>query len=246
MAVLFSQKKSLIATVFLVATLLCSISTASAPDASRSDVSAHTTRESVSAGLDAYKYGDFQQALKEWTKALQDAQGQNDRTLELEARLLLAEAYQALGQHRRAIQILEPAMALVSESSKMERMIQLTIILGRSYTEIGDTEQARKLLEESAGTASVNGRPDLAASALNNLGNLFIHDHQYTVALATYEKCIALAKQADDLLLQAQASTNAAEAALGADNLERRDELLLSALEVSRSLSNSHIIVIFC
>jgi CHAT domain-containing protein len=240
MAVLFSQKRSLIATVFLVATLLFSISAASASEASRPDITAHTSRESVSAGLDAYKYGDFQQALKEWTKALQDAQGQSDRTLELEARLLLAEAYQALGQHRRAIQILEPAMALVSESSKMERMIQLTIILGRSYTETGDTEQARKLLEESAGTANSSGRPELAASALNNLGNLFIHHHQYPDALAAYEKCIVLAKQADELLLQAQASTNAAEAALGAGNLEHSSELLSKALEASDSLSNSH------
>ena len=235
MALLFRREWSWVAAVCLTAAF-CFHPPADASQANGPGEPEHTARESVRAGLDAYQHGDFQQALKEWSDALRVAQDQNDHALEVDARLRLAEACQALGQHRRAIQVLEPAMALASA----ERMTQLTIILGRSYTETGDAVQARKLLEEGADTAITSGRPDLAATALNNLGNLFIRERQYTDAMSAYEKGIVLAKQADDRLLQAQASANAAGAALEIGNFERTGELLTASLQVTRMLSDSH------
>ena len=223
-----------------LAAALCFFTHATNAATSPPDNPADTARQAVKAGLVAYQRGHFQQAIAEWDNALQVAKAQNNHGLEIEARLRLAEAYQALGQHIHAVRVVEPALTLASGSSDPGRLIQLTTILGRSYSETGNTAQARQLLEQSAGTATGNGRLDLAATALNNLGNLLLREQQYTDALAAYEKGIGLAKQSGDRLLQAQASANAARAALENGDPERSSELLSAALDVTRGLSDSH------
>lgn len=233
---LYKQKRGLIAAGCMVAAL-CLFTPANNSEAS---TPTDTARKTIKAGLDAYQRGNFQQALAEWNNALQDAQTRKDDDLEFEARLRLAEAYQALGRHSHAIQVLEPALALTSESGNPDHLTQLSTILGRSYTETENTGQARKLLEQSASNAISNGRPALAATAQNNLGNLFLRHHQHADALIAYEKGIAHAKKADNRLLQAQTSANAARAELENGNLEHSNELLSVALDVTRGLSDSH------
>lgn len=239
MVFLYRRNRTVIAAGCLAAAF-CFFTLADHSAASPPDNSADTARKSVNAGLRSYQNGHFQDAITEWNDALQVAQSQNDHALEIETRLRLAEAYQALGQHIHAVQILEPALTLASESGDPDRLTQLTTTLGRSYSETGNTRQAKQLLEQIAGTATGSDRPDLAATALNNLGNLFVREQQYTDALAAYEKGIMLAKQTGDRLLQAQASANAARAALENGNPKHTDELLSAALDVTRRLNDSH------
>ena len=95
-------------------------------------------------GLRAYQRGAFDEAATKWQKAVEESRQQKNVSSQIKAMTDLASAYQALGQQRRAVQILEEAVRLAEES--------------------GDP-QSRTLAKSRLGAASPSAAPDCTCSS---------------------------------------------------------------------------------
>src|SRR5262245_28770656 len=79
-------------------------------------ISARAGETSLDEGLRAYQRGAFDEAASKWQKAAEDYRREHNAPGEIKARTQLASAYQALGQQKRAVQILEEAAEIADKS----------------------------------------------------------------------------------------------------------------------------------
>src|SRR5215217_6357979 len=76
----------------------------------------------VNQGQRAFQNGDFSQAAADWKKAVEAYRGQRNTDADIQTSLQLATAYQALGQQRRAVQMLEETLARAEISGERSRV----------------------------------------------------------------------------------------------------------------------------
>src|SRR5712671_5067688 len=75
------------------------------------------SRVLVDQGQRAFQNGAFSQAAADWQKAVESFRGEGNTNAEILTSVSLASAYQSIGQQRRAVQILEDAIARVDRKS---------------------------------------------------------------------------------------------------------------------------------
>src|SRR5215510_7565850 len=110
---------SLLGYLLLLPTLLC--------------VAHGTTADSrvlVDQGQRAFQNGAFSQAAADWQKAVESFRSQGNTKAEILTSVSLASAYQSIGQQRRAVQILEEALALAEKTSDRSRVTLVKSKLG--------------------------------------------------------------------------------------------------------------------
>lgn len=85
----------------------------SIPLLTQTGLSANTT---LDEGPRAYQRGAFDEAAAKWRKTVEEYRRQGNAPAQFKAMIDLAAAYQALGQQRHALQILDGAVELAEKS----------------------------------------------------------------------------------------------------------------------------------
>ena len=185
--------------------------------------------------------GDFEQAILSWTEAARLYEAEQKFSQQSSALIHVAQAYQALGQYRDALQNLESALALAEKSNDRTQLAMALATLGNVYIATGPSETARKYLDEGLRLAREELKnKDVSAIILNNLGNLLTQQKKYIEAIAAYKESVSLASAANNRPLVTTALINAATASTNIKQHKEAKALLDKALGEIRVSEPSH------
>ncbi len=121
--------------------------------------------------------GELAQAIAHWEKAIQIYQASPDAENPKRIAGLLteqAQAYNDLGQHPRAITILESAIELATEYQDPLTEAAAQGALGNAHWSLGNYDQAISAHKQSLKIARTLNNNSFIATALNNLGNVYV------------------------------------------------------------------------
>ncbi|HAA26533.1 MAG TPA: hypothetical protein DCE56_01185 [Cyanobacteria bacterium UBA8553] len=141
-------------------------------------ISAATDRAVVYSNLAlAYRQiGQLDRAIAQWEQAIQIYRKNNKATQKPLAGLLTdqAQAYSDLGQHRRAIILLQSAIEIAT--SNQDQLIQAAAqgALGNAHWALGEYEKALTAHQTSLKISRELNNYTYIATALNNLGNVYV------------------------------------------------------------------------
>src|SRR6266540_4428031 len=198
------------------------------------------SRVLVDQGQRAFQKGAFSQAAADWQKAVESFRSQGNTNAEILTSVNLASAYQSIGQQRRAVQILEGALARAEAIRDHSRVTLVKSKLGAALIMTLEAERAASLLRESLEAARADKDSKFAGAILNDLGNLLATQQKYAEALTAYEESVALARQTSNSWLTAQTLCNAAATAARAGEYNKADDLNTQALRETDGLDASH------
>ncbi len=199
-----------------------------------------SAEQRMKEGLRLSQHGDFEQATMSWREAARLYEAEQKFSEQSSALIHLAQAYQALGHYRDALQNLESALALADKSNDRTQLAIARATLGNVYIATGPLETARKHLDEGLRLARELKNQDVSAIILNNLGNLLTQQKKYTEALAAYKESVSLASVGNNHSLVATALVNAATASTNINQHKEAKALLDKALDQMAALEPSH------
>jgi CHAT domain-containing protein len=188
----------------------------------------------------AFQRGSFAEAASQWQQEVETNRLKGDTAAQIDAMVNLAGAYQALGQQRGAVQILEQATSLAEKSGDRSRLILAESRLGAALAMTLQPERAEALLRKSLEMARSDKSNRLSAAILNDLGNLLAAQQKRDEALTALEESVALARQANDPLLAAEALCNAAATSARFGLEQKAEGLNDEALKEIDRLESSH------
>ena len=161
----------------------------------------------------AFLRGDFAAAATDFKKAITLYEGSADKSHQLEALLALAQTDQLTGQFRKALEILERALAMANEQRDKRQIAAVENGIGNARLGLGHLELANNHLQAALALAIETKAQDIAASVLNNLGNLYTAQSKNAEAAATYRESATKATHAGNMMLAATAAINGATSA---------------------------------
>jgi CHAT domain-containing protein len=121
--------------------------------------------------------GELAQAIAHWQKAIQIYQASPDAETQKRIAGLLteqAQAYNDLGQHPRAITLLESAIELATEYQDSLAEAAAQGALGNAHWSLGNYDQAISAHKQSLKIARALNNNSFIATALNNVGNVYV------------------------------------------------------------------------
>lgn len=224
--------------VFLVA-LLCVAWPASshAAAAARAVVAPEAQMQ---AGMQAFRAGDFTQALSQWSAAASGYEAAGNQTGQARALIRGAEAALSLGRSPIAIDNLHKAQTLAQRSGDASLLLAVESSLGNAYALTGRDAEAERMLRSSIDRARTLREAETAAQALNNLGNLFALQGRFADAAGSYREAIAVANGAGNKRIAIRASTNLGRALTDAGRFGEAIALLSVLGEEIRAQAPSH------
>ena len=173
-------------------------------------------------GVRAFRRGAFDQALAAW-KAAAELYGRNGQIKQQsEALVQAAQAAQALGQLRAALQHLDLALSLAHQIGDQTWLATVLEGLGRTYLAMRQVDAAASYLDQALELARAQDSPALKAAVLNDLGILRASQSRFKDAFAAYTESASLAHTAGQPALAVRAQINAAIVGL---QLKRPDEV---------------------
>ena len=153
----------------------------------------------------------WEQAALRATEAVEAERKAGDAARLAEALARRAEAYQALGHRSQALLDLEEAAALLDGRSAPPALVAgVTGALGQAYFLAGRLDRAQPTLGRALDLARSANAPRLEAAVQNDLGLVLAAEGKPDAALAAYRAAAQRARAANDGLLAAKASLNAA------------------------------------
>ena len=194
----------------------------------------------VEQGRRAFNSGHFSQAAEQWQKAVNGFRRQNDIEAVVRTSIHLADAYEALGQYRRAVDVLEGALSAATSTKAPKQVLLAKSRLGAALVMTRELERAATMLNECLEGAKAGADLNLEGQIENDLGNVCLAQQKFTEALDLYEASATEALQASNSLVVAQARCNAASAATQAGDFSRADQLNAQALEAIALLPPAH------
>ncbi|OQW92696.1 MAG: hypothetical protein BWK78_00880 [Thiotrichaceae bacterium IS1] len=187
-----------------------------------------TIEELLTQGQHFFQQRDYAQAIKSWEMALPSL---SDPATQIDVRVRLATAYQAMGNYTRAHATLTQALASASEQKVgVEQLIMLHSHLSDVLLAMQKPEEAQLQIEKGFTLIKPLEKPLLRAHLLNNAGNIFSVQKDYTQALQAYQEAGTLAEHHGDKTLYIQALTNQARIRLKQDDVQATTTLLATAL----------------
>ncbi len=164
-------------------------------------------------GQAAYDRGAFDEAVAQWRQAAWLYASQHNTKGRVKVLVSLSAAYQALGQHRLALRTLELAGQLAETSPDRPSLLATQNEAGVVCGCLSQFQRAEQTLRDALRVARDQGDTNMAATVLNNLGNLMAGRNKIDDALSAYAESVNLAQQVTNRLLAAKASANAAAVA---------------------------------
>ncbi len=163
----------------------------------------------------------------------------SDSTLQINALLEQAGAYQALGQQRNALAVLRKAQPLAESLADPTRHAAVLGALGQALWLTGEKDEARRELERSIALARQANALQIAAASLNHLGNLYADQGNAPAARAAYEDSLHLARQVPAPALVATVRINIARLAVKAGDSRTAETRLTEAARQVETLPDS-------
>ncbi len=160
--------------------------------------------------------GNLGQAIEEWELALTIYKSRSDsESTRLLAQILTeqAQAYNALGQSRIAVPILQKAYSLAQKNQDSSTEAASRGALGNAYLAEGDFSQAIASHQASLQIATKLNNSGFKTTALNNLGNTFNSRYQRYLLQASSAKQEGDDKEEQKLRDLAQQDATAAQSA---------------------------------
>ena len=194
----------------------------------------------MAEGLRLLQRGEFERAISNWREAARLFEAEEKFSQQSNALVHLAQAYQALGLYRDALQNVDLALAVAEKAGDRTQAAIALASAGNLYIATGPAEIARKYLDEAVRLARELNNQDLSASALNNLGNLLTQQKNYAEALAAYNESASLAAARNNHSLAATAQINAASASTNLKQYKEAKALLDKAMDQMPALQPSH------
>jgi len=120
--------------------------------------------------------GQLAEAIAQWEQAIQIYRSQDQAMRQPLAGLLIeqAQAYSDLGQQRRAIPLLQSALELTPQTENRLTEAAAQGALGNAYWALGNYGEALKAHQTSLKIARELNNTSFIATALNNLGNIYV------------------------------------------------------------------------
>lgn len=180
-------------------------------------------------------------ALFHWDRVLElmqadpNFQSQESSRVQAQIQVEQAQLYDAMGQHQRAIDLLEAAL-IVLDGDRASELAALGA-LGNAYSALGHYQDAIDAHETSLSYAQALEQPQAIATALNNLANA----HSFRARRAQYQEQVARLEGEDAEAEEAKAQFE--------DDRQAVDRLLNQSLSLGeqvggfsqiRSLLNAH------
>ncbi|HIF96787.1 MAG TPA: CHAT domain-containing protein, partial [Myxococcales bacterium] len=203
------------------------------PKAARnSGESSDTYSLAMLAGDEALRTGRAAEASQEFQQARQTASAAGNVAAHADALRGLGVAEHAAGAYSESAGHLEAAVTSAQVAGDPAREAAALGALARVYSALGQSELAETSLSDAVDLSRANSfstkrekkenagaalSPDFTAALLNQLGGQRSAMGNSRGALAAFRQSAGVASQADDFLGVAQAATNAARAALAAD-----------------------------
>lgn len=175
----------------------------------------------------AFTRGDFERAVHELSERLRSAETKGDEKMQADLLARRAEAYQALGLYKPAIEDLQSALELTEDERQVAKLLGSA---GNTLFLVGQNDKAREYLEASIAKARKNDHPVALAASLNNLGNLAAAQGRAVEARAAYVESAEVAKKTGNALLSAKALTNHARTLLAVQSPAAEDVLTARSL----------------
>ncbi len=196
------------------------------------------TRPDVQA-MTAFQQGHFEQAIRHWETALNLVNWAPFQRVEI--MIQLASAYQALGLSQKALAILSQAEQLAEQWQQLpfdKAIILAKLFLTKSdlFLAIREDVQARNEADKSLALLPSQPPALIHAAVLNNLGNVLTVEAYYAKAVKTYSQSVALARQADDVILTGRVLTNLAYAYFNNQEWKAATNTLSAAQQAFESL----------
>src|SRR5437016_5594432 len=130
------------------------------------------------AAQSAFQRGSFTEAAACCQQAAKTFKKRGNINAQVEALVNLAAAYQALGQHPKAVESLSEAAVLADHGGDRARQILAKSKLGAALTMTLQPEKAEPLLRESLVMARADKNTALLAAVLNDLGDLLVTEQK--------------------------------------------------------------------
>ncbi len=209
-------------------------------DAGVAAVAASALEEPMAQALKSYQRGAFEDAAAGWTQAARLYEQAGKLNEQSEALISLAQAYQAMGHYAKALQSLQSALSLVKRSRERSRLARTNGLIGALYIVSGQPEEASQYLNEGLQLAKEVGNTGLAASILNDKGNLLASQKKYEEAIEEYKESLSLGRVTKNHALVARALINAAAASQQSGRHQDARDRLDQALEQVQTLKDSY------
>jgi CHAT domain-containing protein len=192
------------------------------------------------AGQRAFEKGAFSQAITNWQEALTGFRERKDVRSEVRTLMSLANAYQAIGHQRRAVEILEEALGGAGATGDEALTMRVKGTLGGALVMTMESDRAAVLLQEALEGARAGMNGEFEAEVLNEMGNLFVTQGRHGEGLVAYQASVDLGRQVGASWVLARALCNAAVAAASMGDVVRAEELNTEALQEIDRLEPSH------
>ena len=195
----------------------------------------------IQRSRESYRVGDFEAAADLARQALEITPDSADQSgARMNALLVQAEAELALGKVRVALLSLDEAAGMTKINDTPALTAQISSSLGNAYLHAGRLPEAREYLENGIATAYAAGADAIAATALNNLGNLLAVSKLYDEAGKRYAECADLANKTGNTGLAAMAYVNATRIAQLQGDDRSAAAMLESVQKLTGTLPDSH------
>lgn len=188
----------------------------------------------------AFDRGAFAEAAAAWERHLTQLDAHQRPADHILASVSLAGAYQALGQHRRAHQLLERTLASSQQAPGQPHLALVQARLGGALLLTLDLERADAQLNQALAAARAEQRHSLASAILNDRGNLLALQGKVPDALAAFQEAASIAPADDTTGLAASALANAAATAARHQDTATSDRLNARALAEIERLPTHH------
>jgi len=146
-------------------------------------------------GMEAAKYGRYQEALGYFESSLRDFHALNHLQGISVSLNNIGEVYDSLGQYEKALSYYEESLKIYRQLNIPQSIATSLNNIGLVYNSLGQYEKALSFYEESLKIYRQLNIPQYIAMSLNNIGFVYNSLGQYEKALSFYEESLKIYRQ---------------------------------------------------
>jgi transcriptional regulator with GAF, ATPase, and Fis domain/Flp pilus assembly protein TadD len=178
---------------------------------------------------------DYDNALEEYMKSYRNYDLAQNELGVAESMNGIGSVYYAIDENKKAIQYLSRSLESC-EILKNEGLKQKVLDgLGKAHKHLGDYAKALEYLNQCIGLIeTTNGSSHVKAHALNNIGDVYYKNNDFSQALSFFEKSFALRKDTGFLTGQAESLNNIAKTYIAQRKYDQAEIQLLQALQIAK------------
>ena len=195
----------------------------------------------LSIGVRLFNFSYFDLALNSWNYALKYFIKNQDKFGESACYTNLGNAYDNLGDFRKAIEYYEKSLGIAEEIEDKSVEAKICGNLGAAYNSLGDFRKAIENLEKSLEIAKEIGDKSVEANCYTNLGNAYDNLGDFRKAIEYYEKSLGIAEEIEDKSVEAKICGNLGAAYNSLGDFRKAIENLEKSLEIAKEIGDKSV-----